>query len=829
MIPNRHFPDSISLFLISSANFFIKKNILCLTVILALITGCGDGDPKSTVYMTNGQSYFDQGDYFMARLQFKQAIRIDPNIAEAYYNLGLTEVSLENIKQALGNFLRVIELDSDHIDAHIQIGQIMLKADFPEKAIERADLVLTMAKGHVVALKLKAAALLKLSPPSEKALLAQAILDQLIKESEATADTFYQSAVALLRQGKVTMAQVRAAEGLAKYPQDAPLHEILAKTYLRQGELANAIQTYQQLTTMVPNNPDYILALIKLLWETDQRDEAQRLTAQRMFAAGAKDPSVWIRLAQFYDSKNEHELSLNTLIVGSQSHKQSFELRLALARRLTEQKEYSTVIDRLYPKVQEIESRPGIQLDDAQLLLAKSFLALGEITQAEQYIDAFLENNPQNPDAHFTKGMIHLLNNDPHRAVSEFWAVLETNPSHLAGTIQLAHAISRTGQWQQAISILTRKLETSTHTTALHQALFRIYFRLKNYAQAEGQLDEIMKSSLENLPDLFELADAFRTIGAFDKAKQILRDITRKAPQNEEAYIQLSRLYIKEGNLNAAQDQLELGRRAIPASDKIAAMLTDTWIRNGKSRLALKYTTEKIEENPKDSFSYTLMGQAYIALREYGRAEKAFTEAIQLNPDASSAYLELMGLWYRQKKKEKIIDHYQTMIAGDPDRIPPYLALADYHLKERDYKAAIGLYEIILSIDPKNMDAAIKAIHLLCQHLHTPKDINAAMNIAGNALKYYPESPIVLDAVGWVYFHQKHFDKALGYLYYALDLDPGLTTALYHLAKANYQTGNLKAAQHNLKHYLERSEDMDEKKDAEKILGDIREKKQHRN
>ena len=59
----------------------------------------------------------------MKRVSYiKQAIRIDPDDADAHYGLGLAYFTLGMDKEAIGSFKQAIRIDPDFAEAHYNLG-----------------------------------------------------------------------------------------------------------------------------------------------------------------------------------------------------------------------------------------------------------------------------------------------------------------------------------------------------------------------------------------------------------------------------------------------------------------------------------------------------------------------------------------------------------------------------------------------------------------------------------------------------------------------------------------------------------------------------------
>ena len=133
-----------------------KKAMFVLCVIMILLGGCSSPDDKKQAFIEKGDELFAQKDYVKARLEYKNAVQIDPKFGKAYYLLGKTELELKNFKQAYGMFLKAVEQDPDNLDARVSLGKLLLAGKAIDKAEEQADAILSRQADHVEGNLLKA-------------------------------------------------------------------------------------------------------------------------------------------------------------------------------------------------------------------------------------------------------------------------------------------------------------------------------------------------------------------------------------------------------------------------------------------------------------------------------------------------------------------------------------------------------------------------------------------------------------------------------------------------------------------------------------------------
>src|SRR6516225_9241237 len=70
--------------------YLVTAATALMAVLLIVATGCkGNPEKAKKKYLESGMSYVDKKRYDAAVIQFKKALQVDPNYADAHYQLGL--------------------------------------------------------------------------------------------------------------------------------------------------------------------------------------------------------------------------------------------------------------------------------------------------------------------------------------------------------------------------------------------------------------------------------------------------------------------------------------------------------------------------------------------------------------------------------------------------------------------------------------------------------------------------------------------------------------------------------------------------------------------
>src|SRR5580704_16072481 len=113
--------------------------IFVLLPVLAALVGCKtDPNVAKKRYLARGEMFYQKGKYKEARILFLDARKTDLKWGPAYYHLGLVNVRMGNLTDAVNAFRRAIELvpdsDPDHWDAVVRLSDIYLAVAPNEKS-----------------------------------------------------------------------------------------------------------------------------------------------------------------------------------------------------------------------------------------------------------------------------------------------------------------------------------------------------------------------------------------------------------------------------------------------------------------------------------------------------------------------------------------------------------------------------------------------------------------------------------------------------------------------------------------------------------------------
>jgi len=202
-------------------------------------------------------------------------------------------------------------------------------------------------------------------------------------------------------------------------------------------------------------------------------------------------------------------------------------------------------------KQKEDDQREGelhMQMGSNYLSKGNIELALFELTKASRLI-------PMDPDVHFALGTVHLLREEPELALEEFLRTVELDRKHADGYNNLGYAYMKLGRWDEAIESCQKALAEVSYDTP-ERAMTIIgwaYYKKGESARALDMLNRALNVK-DNQPDTENrIATIYLEEGRLDKAKVILLDLTKRAPNYASARLNMGIVYYKERDIVAAR------------------------------------------------------------------------------------------------------------------------------------------------------------------------------------------------------------------------------------------------------------------------------------
>jgi tetratricopeptide (TPR) repeat protein len=164
---------------------------------------------------------------------------------------------------------------------------------------------------------------------------------------------------------------------------------------------------------------------------------------------------------------------------------------------------------------------------------------------------------------------------------------------------------------------------------------------------------------------------------------------------------------IEQGKLDAANFLLAEALLIEPKSAAVRLRAAEVSYQQGSTDQAIEQAQEAIRHAPDFVEAYRLLGQVYLARKDYESAKSAYEEWALRDPDSSDAYLALGNVAMFQGDEPRAIELLQKALRLNPDNSEVRLRLVDIYSdraskyeRENQYVNAYENFNKAIELDP---------------------------------------------------------------------------------------------------------------------------------
>jgi tetratricopeptide (TPR) repeat protein len=744
---------------------------VALSLVLLALVACSK--PSADARLKRGNDLLAQGRTREAIFEYRLAVQIDPKRADT--RRALSEAyEVVGDKEAITEAVRVADLLPKDVTAQLRAGRLLLVARNFEDAKTRAKQAIA------------------LNPKDPEGLILLGNISAGLKDFNG-AITDYENAIAL-----------NNGEDLAAYENLATLQNV-------RGAKADAEANFRKAVAVAPKSLSAREALANFLWTTGRTADAEGILHDAL-ASAPDDVALNRALGLLYLGTNrakEAEPFFQTIAKKSTTPVGAFALadyyrvtrRFDDARRvlveLTKKDQtyaaamtWLAAIDGseglsaagLQKTAQVLEKYPkemGARLLKAQLLLAEG--KPDDALQVARSIPADAPTSSVAPDALMLVGALETDRGEPEAAVKAYQDVLSRQANPFGALVGLARLNFASGEIERAATYAEQALVLQPKNPIPRSLMVRVWLAEHKNGQAATELAALRKEFPNSATVLDLLAAQQLENKQSDAARASYLHALSLAPRDAEAAIGLVQLDLAGGNVSDAVTRVEAGlKQAAPA---------EQW--------------------------FVLAAKTYVAAKDYAKAEKTLTRAIETAPSHLSGYAMLGQLFAAQGRLDDARKEYEQIVKRSPRSIPANTMLGMLFEAEGNQPEAERRYQAVVAIDDH---AAVAANNLAWLYAASHRRLDIAEQLAQAAVRESPQDPHFNDTLGWTYYQQAAYHRAIPYLQTSVREDPSASQIQYHLGMAYFHDGQLDQARAALKTALEGKSQFEGVEEARKTL-----------
>jgi tetratricopeptide (TPR) repeat protein len=756
--------------------------ILASALIAALFPSCSrDPNVRKQKYFQSGQSYFEKGKYAEAEIEFSNALKIDPNFADAHHSLAESYLKLQKADGAAEELARTVQLQPQNYEARLELANLLILGRRLREAQQLVDLLIPERPSDPA-----------VHSALSNLLAAQGDVHGAIDEMQKTIaldpgrwQSYLSLALLEIRNNQYDAAEASFQKVIELHPTASGPRLLLGNYYQSRNRYADAEQQFQKAIDVDAKNPEPRAALARLYLAEGKKAEAEDV------AKHAKQ--------DLPDNSAAYRMLGNLYFVDGDFDK-------AVA-------EYSA-LSQQYPADLQVKK------DYIQLLLQKN-----QISEASALDADILKANPNDNDALVYRSQMQISAGFNSEAITILQTVIKNDPTHSEAHYVLGVAIEKQGntegaanEWREALRLRPDLLDAVRALAALAMSTGD----MDGLDQYATQMTKLQPDSPEGY-SLRALSKVNRK--RFSAAEVDVRKAIEIAPQSSFGYVQL-------GNLKFAQNQLEDAGKAYQAAldrnqnskDALRGLL-NTYVAQKHVDQAIAAANAQIAKVPNDGAFYDLLGTVlFVNQKDLAGAETAFTKSVELDKKSTDAQLKLAQVQAAKGSTDQAIATCRQGLENNPNEPAFDILLGDLYQSKKDWIHATEAYQKALALKPEN---PLASNDLAAVMLESGGNLDVALSLAQTARRGLPGSPGVADTLGWIYYQKGAYPLAVDSLREAVRLAqashlPDEPQIHYHLGMAYAKVGQAALARQQLEKMLKMNPDSSDASDAKKQLAQLK-------
>jgi len=380
-------------------------------------------------------------------------------------------------------------------------------------------------------------------------------------------------------------------------PEEPAHHRGLAQALAAQEKFAEALEQYQRLAALDPDDPDNYLQMAEMDRQLHRLDDAEKNIVQAKQRAPGNLEVVYSE-AMIYEAQGRYDDAVKVLssavtnikadTSAAPSHRRSLAvLYEQLGRLYRETEKYPAALNTFA----ELAALGDEEARRADLQIVDTYRAGHDLPHALEAAQKALKKYPQDRDLRVTQALLISDKGDPDQAASLLRALLTHTAEDFEIDLDLGQVYQQNRRYAEAEAAMAQAGQVATRDSDREMVWFMLGATLereKKYDQAEEEFKRVLAVNPKNAPVLnyygYMLADrGVRLSEATDLVKRALAE----DPDNGSYLDSLGWAYYKQDKLAEAEDTLRQAAEKVHNDATVLEHLGDVYMKRGKSVQAL--------------------------------------------------------------------------------------------------------------------------------------------------------------------------------------------------------------------------------------------------
>ena len=435
-------------------------------------------------------------------------------------------------------------------------------------------------------------------------------------------------------------------------------------------------------------------------------------------ARRTREPAIAARAAQVAQFTGNPEAADEATQIWMTASPNDPEAYISRAQSLIVSQRYSEALDVL-AKVKDLTGESEYEPLAATVAVQKS----EHIPELLDKMEAMTERYPQDISLWTAMGILQQSINQPDDALQLFDKALEIDPNALTPGVFKARLLASGEQPEQALAWVEQLLQRHPDNKSMQVLRARLLLNMEQMEQAATAFADLYKQYPDDSALLLSLGLIEYDLGRNTEADSHLGELIERGEHLPQAYYYRALVAERLGDTDHAFEyfaNVQGGREFLPAQQSAANIL----LRSRGVDQAVAFLNIVRQHHPRQYAQLTgMQADLYKNAKQPDSALMVYNTALQQSPDNTDL---LFG---------------RAMLMGDLNQIDGL---------ERDLRRVIEL-------EPDNAEAMNALGYTLIDKTNRFSD---ALPLIERAYTLHPDSPAIIDSLGWYYFRNQEYARA---------------------------------------------------------------------
>ena len=703
----------------------------------------------------------------------------EPRNAEVWLALGdLRLFRGSDLGGAVEAFRKAIEIRPKASIAYAAVGAILISQRKLDAAEHHLKAMKEALPGNPETVSMEA----NLALVNKDYARARGLYQQLLRVYSKNTKLLQLAAATEINLGGTQQAETYLRQALQITPGLAPARRMLAKIYLRSGQVPKALDVLQPLLAGERNDPAALMLAAEASLQTgDLKMAEERFRVAQLATPGDVQIGVGLALTELAKGHEIQGLSqLETLAAADTGTAADMAL---ISSRLR--------LGQFPAALQAVEALGNKQPDKPEPanLKGRILLQTGDKEGARKSFEQALLKDRRYFPAVASLAAMDMTEKRPEVARQRFDELLKLDNRHRQARFAIAELLIRTSAPKDEVLRSLNDAIRADPTEARPRVV------LINYLTGLHDLKAALVAAQEGvttLPSDTDLLDAlggvFLLSGEFNQALATFQKVATLLPKVAQPHLRLADVYQAKGDTPSAIKSIRRALEVEPANFAAQRNLIALY-RKGKQLSEAYQTALNLQKAfPASAAGYAFEGDIAADLKDWSRAANAFRAGLVKSGGAELA-TRVHGALVRSGKAAEANTFGREWVKKNPDDLRFLMYSGDKALEANDLALALVRYQQVMEQDPKNVFALNNAAWVMAKQSKP-----GAVKLAEDAVALLPESPVLLDTLAFALAQTGRWDKAIEAEKKAIAAGPKTPAYRVNLAKLYIKSGNKPAA-----------------------------------